>query len=235
MGLSWAYTHLLPLFGQDQPVYLIQAPNLKSAGWSEQPGFEAILERAMAAVIHCRPSGPYSLVGWSFGGMLAHCLAGRLQRLGQRIDRLILIDSYPMPVSARPDYADEQSLWRDVALGAGLDVSTHPATLNAQALHRIATEEHNFLARLPLEVLEKLGLNLAHHSYVLPDAELQKFSGDMVFFRAARETQGMDRSAVSADVWSPYISGTLMIFDIDAEHQSMLNPNAVAQMRSLWH
>ncbi|MEE2732254.1 MAG: amino acid adenylation domain-containing protein [Pseudomonadota bacterium] len=235
MGLSWAYTHLLPLFGQDQPVYLIQAPNLKSAGWLEQPGFEAILERAMAAVIHCRPSGPYSLVGWSFGGMLAHCLAGRLQRLGQRIDRLILIDSYPMPVSARPDYADEQSLWRDVALGAGLDLSSHPATLNAQALHRIATEEHNFLARLPLEVLEKLGLNLAHHSYVLPDAELRKFSGDMVFFRAARETQGMDRSAVSADVWNPYISGTLMIFDIDAEHQSMLNPNAVAQMRSLWH
>ncbi|GAA2998683.1 non-ribosomal peptide synthetase [Streptomyces fulvorobeus] len=41
-----------------------------------------------------RPAGPYSLLGWSFGGVLALEVALRLTRAGETIDNLLLIDPY---------------------------------------------------------------------------------------------------------------------------------------------
>ena len=39
------------------------------------------------------PTGPYNLLGWSFGGVVAHELAIELQRRGSEIARLILLDA----------------------------------------------------------------------------------------------------------------------------------------------
>jgi thioesterase domain-containing protein len=41
------------------------------------------------------PTGPYNLLGWSFGGVVAHELAIELQRRGGVIARLILLDAQP--------------------------------------------------------------------------------------------------------------------------------------------
>ena len=41
------------------------------------------------------PTGPYNLLGWSFGGVVAHELAIELQRRGCVIERLILLDAVP--------------------------------------------------------------------------------------------------------------------------------------------
>jgi hypothetical protein len=54
--------------------------------------------RDMAAIYADRiqeayPTGPYNLLGWSFGGVVAHELAIELQRRGSEIARLILLDA----------------------------------------------------------------------------------------------------------------------------------------------
>src|SRR6202000_3259166 len=41
------------------------------------------------------PAGPYNLLGWSFGGIVAHEIAIELQRRGCAIERLILLDALP--------------------------------------------------------------------------------------------------------------------------------------------
>ena len=41
------------------------------------------------------PTGPYNLLGWSFGGAVAHELAIELQRRGYVIARLVLLDAQP--------------------------------------------------------------------------------------------------------------------------------------------
>src|SRR5262249_37339288 len=41
------------------------------------------------------PAGPYNLLGWSFGGGVAHEVAIELQRRGCVITRLILLDAQP--------------------------------------------------------------------------------------------------------------------------------------------
>ena len=42
------------------------------------------------------PEGPYHLLGWSFGGLIAHAVAVGLERRGRRVGLLAMINSLPM-------------------------------------------------------------------------------------------------------------------------------------------
>ncbi|MGW7256484.1 non-ribosomal peptide synthetase [Streptomyces sp. NPDC054834] len=55
---------------------------------------EALAEHGVAAVREVRPHGPYLLMGWSMGGLVAFEMAQRLTRLGEQVAMLVLLDSY---------------------------------------------------------------------------------------------------------------------------------------------
>lgn len=61
----------------------------------EQPTVESLAERYLAEVERVRPAGPYRLGGYSFGGNVAFEMALRLRAAGERVERLVLIDSLP--------------------------------------------------------------------------------------------------------------------------------------------
>jgi N-(5-amino-5-carboxypentanoyl)-L-cysteinyl-D-valine synthase len=56
--------------------------------------FEALAEYYVEHVLRIQARGPYSFLGWSFGGVLSLEMANQLARTGSRIDNLLLIDSY---------------------------------------------------------------------------------------------------------------------------------------------
>jgi thioesterase domain-containing protein len=49
----------------------------------------------LSRIREIQPSGPYRLLGWSFGGLVAHAMATRLQDQGEEVDLLVLLDAYP--------------------------------------------------------------------------------------------------------------------------------------------
>ncbi|HEY0737559.1 MAG TPA: amino acid adenylation domain-containing protein, partial [Herpetosiphonaceae bacterium] len=57
------------------------------------PSFEAIAQYYLPYIRQLQPAGPYHVLGWSFGGVLALELAVQLTRAGDEIANLILIDS----------------------------------------------------------------------------------------------------------------------------------------------
>nr|WP_267807610.1 non-ribosomal peptide synthetase [Streptomyces tirandamycinicus]MCY0983749.1 amino acid adenylation domain-containing protein [Streptomyces tirandamycinicus] len=61
---------------------------------SPMESFEALAEYYLGHIRDLRPSGPYSFLGWSFGGVLALEVSLQLARAGQKIDDLFLIDPY---------------------------------------------------------------------------------------------------------------------------------------------
>ena len=65
-----------------------------------------------------QPTGPYNLLGWSFGGLVAHAIATQLQDMGEEVALLALLDSYPVQhesVQAVFD-DDNETLSRQVAI-----------------------------------------------------------------------------------------------------------------------
>jgi acetoacetyl-CoA synthetase len=76
------------------PVYGIQSRGLDGL---EEPleRIEDMAQFSLEAIREVQPQGPYLLVGFSLGGLLALEMAQRLRESGQEISLLALLDAYP--------------------------------------------------------------------------------------------------------------------------------------------
>ncbi|WP_222596181.1 non-ribosomal peptide synthetase [Pseudonocardia sulfidoxydans] len=94
-GVATMYSHLVPLLPTDWSVYGIQDPVHGGVDVDFADFAEAC--RAYAdAVVECRPQGPYDLLGWSYGGHLAHGVARELVRRGHTVRALGIVDAIPI-------------------------------------------------------------------------------------------------------------------------------------------
>jgi thioesterase domain-containing protein len=92
---------LCNLVGDDQPFFAIQS-RACSAPEREHPTIER-MATDYASVIHdARPKGPYRLLGWSLGGLVAHAVAFALEQRGERVEVVGMID-VPAPGAAPLD------------------------------------------------------------------------------------------------------------------------------------
>ncbi len=100
------YRELARRLGSKRPVYGLQPPGLDG----QQAPFERIEDLAAyyAEAIQTRqPRGPYYLGGWSMGGVVAFELAQQLQRRGEKVARLVVIDSQIWSRSAVPEWVEQ--------------------------------------------------------------------------------------------------------------------------------
>lgn len=103
-GLIWCYAPLAGLMGPGRPLYGLQARGL---------GDDAALPASVAAMAAdyieqlaaVQPAGPYHLLGWSLGGVVAHEIAVQLQDAGEEVAALVMLDAYPateQPATGHP-------------------------------------------------------------------------------------------------------------------------------------
>ncbi|MGD1257808.1 amino acid adenylation domain-containing protein, partial [Mycobacterium seoulense] len=90
-GVSWPYQVLGDYL--DCPIVGIQ--QVRRGGESAPRSIREMAENYADRLQEVYPSGPYHLLGWSFGGVVAHELAVELQRRGCVVTRLILLDAQP--------------------------------------------------------------------------------------------------------------------------------------------
>ncbi len=104
-GLSWCYYRMLGHLDKDRPVYALQAygfgEEAKPTATPQLPtSTDQMAEDYLEHVLKVWPEGPYNLLGWSFGGIMAHVMATRLQQAGREVARLVVFDSHPDPPTA---------------------------------------------------------------------------------------------------------------------------------------
>ncbi|SFJ92791.1 amino acid adenylation domain-containing protein [Bradyrhizobium sp. cf659] len=94
----------------------LQSRMLIDPSWTDA-SLEAMAMDYAAEIRLMQPRGPYSLVGWSLGGLLASLVAADLERGGERVDRLAMVDSF---VPRQPDGSSRQeaiAYWADDLAG----------------------------------------------------------------------------------------------------------------------
>lgn len=78
--------------GPEQPVYVFQAMGRNDGG--ELPAtIEEIAERYLAELRSVQREGPYNLVGYCFGGVVAYEMARRIRASGEQLHALAVVDS----------------------------------------------------------------------------------------------------------------------------------------------
>ncbi|KAG0222517.1 hypothetical protein BGW42_006481 [Actinomortierella wolfii] len=91
-GMSWSYRGLVQHLHPEQPLYGLQARGLDG----KTPLANSIEEMTMDyidQILKIQPHGPYNLLGWSFGGSIAHNMALKLEKRGEKVQMLVIMDS----------------------------------------------------------------------------------------------------------------------------------------------
>jgi amino acid adenylation domain-containing protein len=117
-GEVLCYVHLARHLAPGRAVFALQVPDPDGeAAWTT-------LEEMAAHYLRCarevQPAGPYSLGGWSMGGVVAFEMARQLERVGESVDLLALIDA-AAPGDVEPGDVEpgEGSAGGDEGSGAG--------------------------------------------------------------------------------------------------------------------
>ncbi|NOT26209.1 MAG: amino acid adenylation domain-containing protein, partial [Acidobacteria bacterium] len=232
-GLCWPYTALLHATPTDQPIYGLQARGF-GEGETLAATLDEVVDDSLNAIRSVHPSGPYRLIGWSFGGVVAHMVASRLQGAGEEVESLILLDSYP-PSDTASDTPTDDVVWREICVGTNLNVPAEvaPRPLDADLVMSLARQQTHILAGFEREHLERLKAVMANNARLLGTSSIGVFDGDITLFVATRETAGLDASGKSPAAWKAYCRGEVRAIPIDVEHHHMLSPDAVRQMSGL--
>ncbi|WP_377477713.1 MAG: amino acid adenylation domain-containing protein [Microcoleus anatoxicus] len=85
--------------GRDQPFYALQPRGIEGEN-SPLTSIEDMAAFYIAAVREVQPQGPYFLGGWSFGGLVAFEMAQQLQKAGDTVALLAILDTLaPIPAN----------------------------------------------------------------------------------------------------------------------------------------
>ncbi|WP_217208199.1 non-ribosomal peptide synthetase [Streptomyces sp. AC550_RSS872] len=219
VGLSWPYLGLAEHLAKEFPVFGFQASGIVT----EAPLPSSIAEMArdyVSRILEIQPEGPYYLLGWSFGGLLAHAAATRLEALGHRVALLANLDSYPVP---EPDgIPDDRALLAKILEYCGYDAATlaggEPTLSEVLALFR---RDANPLAGLDEQQLARLLRIVRNHAVLSAEFTPDRFGGDVLFLSAAH---GTDEQSPTVAEWEPYIGGRIYRHSIASDHDGMMRP-----------
>ncbi|WP_302478704.1 amino acid adenylation domain-containing protein [Burkholderia lata] len=225
-GFSWPYASLTHHL-RDRPLYGLQARALTEAGQSVQ-SIEDMAQDYVRQIRGVQRAGPYHLLGWSLGCHIAHAIATQLQRAGEKVAFLAMLDGYPEVRSdAYPAPTETEVI--DVLIRAFVDTPqvADDRSLTIDTL-RTRLAEHNpmfrtFNERTFESIVRQFQVAPTQASRFAPDV----FHGDVVFFRAAldRPEAGQPRDVRA---WQPYVRGKIDVHDIACLHETMMSPSALA-------
>jgi nonribosomal peptide synthetase DhbF len=236
-GLCWPYINLLGFTSEEQPVYGIQAPGFAGNG-NLPKTIDEVISESIREIQAVDPYGPYRLLGWSFGGIIAHMTATKLQSDGYSVERLILLDCYPPWIRPDLQLLDAQrpdGIWRDLASSLDLTIPAEltKCILDSRTIYALAREQSHTIAALSLEQLELFASVMANNSRLIPTLVLERFDGDMLLVVATRRARGFDAVEMSPPAWRPYCNGRIDCRFVDCTHNNMLSSSALRQMHFL--
>jgi amino acid adenylation domain-containing protein len=182
-----AYADLARSLGPDQPVYGLQSPGLDDDQTPES-SVEAMAAYYLTAIRSIQPEGPYRLVGWSVGGVIALELAQLLRRAGEAVELLALLDTWaPDPTDARSEDDLRDQFERDLLGLQGKNLSDDDSTrlyrvfranVLAAANYRPATYPDRVLLVRASESVAIDDPRLNWSRAVLPDLRFATVPGD---------------------------------------------------------
>ena len=246
LGLSWSYRAL----GNYLDCPIIGINQIPQNGEAEPGSIRSMAASYADRLQAIYPAGPYKLLGWSFGGVVAHELAIELRRRGCVVQRLVLLDAAFIANKGIARFNANKVIARNQALAESqilehifrinrIDIPEQSEPLTYQQAEELIHRQREAVefALPPRQLLEFMVQSVnANQSYLL-EHEPDVFDGDMVVFSAARSgnengsgsklgslwrgPRGRMASR-SLQSWRPYVAGDITGHSVDCTHHEML-------------
>ncbi|QLH25738.1 amino acid adenylation domain-containing protein [Streptomyces sp. Rer75] len=221
-GIGWLYAGLLHHVDRAHPLYALRGEG--PGGIRELPSsIEEMAERYVDELRSVRPHGPYHLVGWSFGGVVAHAMAVRLRELGVAPGLVCVVDALP-PSGDGDDGGeapgapiDEERIHRILVTAAGHDERRFPpGGLDFATVTALLRTEGSALATLTEDDIGRIVAVAKNNARLLRAYRPPVLDGDAVHVAAAGNRPSLEKA------WRPLVTGALTLHEVDSDHERIM-------------
>ncbi|KAK3816004.1 MAG: Non-ribosomal peptide synthetase module [Benniella sp.] len=209
-GISWCFIGLTKHLHPDQPIYGLQARGYADREWSADT-FDDVALDYIDQIRKIQPQGPYCLLGYSFGGKAVHTMAAHLERQGERVVLLGVMDTL-----IKASVTNLHGLVEDPDSDAQKDAAAIKLFTNRVG-DAIPDSARPYVDRFYHVTSQLTRLSWSH---TLPTCK-----SDMILFRAM-----VGKEPICPSDWKPYVMGKIDVFDVDCKHPEMDQPAAMAEV-----
>jgi thioesterase domain-containing protein/peptidoglycan/xylan/chitin deacetylase (PgdA/CDA1 family) len=228
VGLSWCYMAMLSQVDARFPLYGLQARGLRRP--EPLPISMQEMARDYADQIRMtQPSGPYHLLGWSLGGNIAFAIAEELERRGEQIGLLVIMDSTLTDFEAIESGNEPWMIYNLVLAQFGYVPALTPADPDPEA-RMLALVRHRpglGLDEWPEQRLRALQRVIKNNRAVAFAHRAGRVHCPMLFFAASRNEPTLPEKI---DSWRPFVDGPIEAVELDCDHRQMLLPAPMARL-----
>ena len=243
-GYPTRIRHLANKIDSRTPVYALQ--NLSRG--RDSLGFRSIESMAafyLAAIKKNHPHGPYHLIGESMGGKIAFEMARQLEKQGEKVPVLALLDTYNSTESIPRVYIEKETkilpyYW--MLMRKHIFILQHSdwqgrldylkfyrktgGPMVQDLIHNPEKRKKiNMTSALPENIQQmEMANKLANNKY-----KAKPYPGRVILFKALRNAN----LNVLSNGWSEVELGELMIHNLDCYHGSILFDPAVSQLAGI--
>jgi amino acid adenylation domain-containing protein len=236
-GNVLCYSELARHLGGEQPFYAFQSKGLTDEG-ERQTSIEEMAEHYVGLLRGVQPEGPYRLGGWSLGGVVAFEMARQLERKGQRVSLLAVIDVYAPGERREGEGNDDLSLMISFARDLGL--SPEKAGISWERAREMSRHE---LLRYVLDEAQQGGLVPsdvdfagAQRLWDVFKANVRAFDqyrggaygGRVTLLSAAEGASGMSDDPSMG--WAKFAAGGVLIEQVPGSHYTVVRPPHVGAL-----
>jgi amino acid adenylation domain-containing protein len=200
-GLGWSYYSFAP-YVQDRPAYALQSRGSDGTG-ALAASVQEMVDDYVTQMLEIQPEGPFHLIGWSYGGPVAHAVAAALDRRGHEVALVAVLDAQP------------GSGFRQLA---GWKQATYREEIQEQFSQYVNTRNMDGF----LDNMSRVGAN---NMCIMAEFESPVYRGDVLFFNAA-----LDKDESWAPLWQPHVLGSIETYDVHATHNDFHMPAPVAEI-----
>ncbi|SFS90675.1 non-ribosomal peptide synthase/polyketide synthase [Saccharopolyspora flava] len=151
LGLGWEYGWLANRVSDRYPLYALRPRGADSVTSDLPESLTRMAADYVAQIRAVQPSGPYQLLGWSFGGNVVQEMAAQLRDAGEEVSLLVVLDASPMdggPTDEqRAGFAEQEETVAGVLTGEEHDAYVRIVRNNTKILleHRTRKSDGDLL------------------------------------------------------------------------------------------
>lgn len=219
-GMAWPFLGLADTLRPGRPVYGLQAPGL--SGHETPTSIREFAARYVREIRALQPTGPYHLLGWSFGGLIAHAAADELKRSGAEVGVVALMDADTADLDGDGVEPLTPATFAN-AFGSMFGVHDIPPEATAAETADLVREQLGGVTLLDAETLERMVTSHNASARTRTGYRRPVYDGDIVYFHAT-----VDSPPIFGPYgWRPYATGLIHNHEIDVTHDELTAPDVL--------
>jgi thioesterase domain-containing protein len=162
-----------------------------------------------------QPFGPYNLLGWSFGGLVAYAIATNFQRDRQEVALLALLDSFPSCAKVMQPSDDQHRM----------EMRLPDAKDDLEIILNELQRDGYLPSTLVEHQRQAIRDNMRRSSFLVSAFAPAQYQSDLSLFVAAKSER-----QPPINRWRRYVKGKIRVYHVDCTHAQMMDPSAALQI-----